>query len=207
MGITHHIGRSTKSATKYLTDRCTRIDIHRNGIGIFCNMRIPCWSIGFPCSIFVIIVTSPDRVWRIETTTIKFTDDQRLTSIFVCIHGDRAIDTTTKVITTEDTTELTAGYCQRDITINNRILSTAEHLRNEILWHTFQCDVDIAIHRSYLTSTIDFLYLQRTSWIDFFSLQRCSTTNITLGITTTIYVTNLTTFQFCFCDTGTIDTS
>ena len=170
-------------------------------------MRIPCRSVGRPCSISVAVITTPDRVGGIETATIELADNQRLTSILISIYHDRAIDATTQVVTTKDTSELTTGNCQIDITVDSSILGTTEHLRNEIFRHTVQLNDDIAIHWSHLTGTVDFANYQVTRiGISIFSLQRCSSTYVTLGITTAIYVTNLTTNQLCLCDTSTIDT-
>ena len=165
MGVTDN--RSLEATTKHLTDRCTRIDIHRNGISICSDM----WSsfrIGCPC--VTTLRTSIDRVWCHVSTTIELSDNQWQTAFFIDVYCDGAIDATTNVITTKDTTEFTTGNRQRYITINGCILSTTKYLRDEFLWHTLQNDIYITIHWSLLSGTVDFFNLQFTS-VGFVSIQ------------------------------------
>ena len=163
MGITDNMSSATISAAKDLTDRCTRIDIHLNGrssLGLLVKVQVT-RRVGCPC--ITVLCTSVNRVGCIETATIELTDNQWQTAVLIDIHRDGAVDATTLVVTTEDATELTTGHCQRDITINRCVLGTAKHLRDKLLGHTLQRDIDITIHWSYLSGTIDFMNLQGTA--------------------------------------------
>ena len=148
---------------------------------------------------FAIFCTSIDRVWCSITTTIDFTDNQRLTTVLIDVDRDRALDITALVITTKHATELTAGHGQCDITFNDGFLSTAINGIYELIWQTVQGDVYIALHVSMATSTIDFTDIEVRTAVasnDLTLLLRadiCAATDITLGVTTTIDIVDITT--------------
>ena len=162
------------------------------------------------CPSISTLCTSIDRIWCSITSAIDFTDNQGLTAILIDIHRDRAVDTTTFVVTTEDATELTTGHRQRDITVNGSILGTAINSIYEIIGHTLQDDINITLYVRLATCTIDLTDIQISTAVacNDFCLSLCTdiraTTNITFGITTTIDVIDKTAKEFGHSLTGTI---
>ena len=122
------------------------------------------------------------------------------------------MDVTTGIVTAKHTAELTAGYYQRNVTIDGCLLCTTEHLIHVVLGHTFQHNVHVTIHVSMTTGTIDLTYIQFSTAVSScggtFTLTLCanirSTTNITSGITCTIYIVDITTKELGLSFTCTI---
>ena len=203
MGVTNDLSFLTESTAKHLSDGGAGEYIYLNGISIKSHIWVSCTSIGNPSA--TVIITSPYRIRCVETATIELTDNQRLTAVLVCVHGDGTVDATTLIVATEHTAELSARHGQADFTVNGSVLGTTEYLRNKVFRHTLQDDIHITVHRSHLSGTIDFANLQGT-FAGLLTFQLCAAAHITQGVTATIENMYLTTFQLGHGLSSTVDT-
>ena len=133
------------------------------------------------------------------TAAIEFTNYKGLTTILRYVYGNRASDITTRIVTTEHTTELATGYNQGNVAINGSLLGTAIYFFYIVLGHTFQNNVYITIHIGMAAGTKDFAYIQICTVFGFreyigslLGTDICTTNNISLGVAATIDVVDIT---------------
>ncbi len=147
-------------------------------------------------TIFLVFITI-DGVRRLITTTIELTNDDRCrtTRILLDVQFNATIQPTTRLITAKYTFELTTGQCQTDVTTHVGILSTGIDSTNPVIRHTTQNNLSSTKHIGLLTTAINFLNLQviTTAFTSMFLVRHRSTTkDITLIVTTTIHIMDIT---------------
>ena len=171
-----HVYIDTRAAN-HLSLIATTIDIVNAG----CRDNIDAWvllRLGSSCQRFalndavnglcyvvpiIIFLISIDRVGGQITATVQFLNEDRLTSSLLHIHGNRTCDGTTGIVAAKHFLECSVRDVQRNIGIHICILGTT--IDNRHILHTVQGQVDITIHRSFLTGSVGLTYTQWTQVI------------------------------------------